>query len=368
MSLINLYIGTYTESIKFGTGKYLHGKGEGIYRCSIDTESGKFERPVLVAKTVNPSFVAFSPDKKNLYAVNELKQFEGNPTGALSSFSVDTSSGGLRFLNTLPTGGTDPCHVAVDDTGGLVFVANFMSGSVALYKTTAEGSIEGPKDFVQHHGSSLDPQRQGGPHAHAVIYDAATKLLYVPDLGKDSVVVYRVDSATGRLEAQAGLDIAVPPGAGPRHIEIHPDRRYAYLVNELDSTVSVLAFDPHDGSMHIVQTSNLLPAGFSGQSTSADLHIAPAGDFLYCSNRGHDTITGFRIDRESGFLSLIGHTSTGGKTPRNFLIDPSGTMLIAANQDSDTLVSFRIDQNTGRLDSTGYSVEVPTPVCVKVPC
>jgi 6-phosphogluconolactonase len=361
---LTLYVGTYTEQIKFGTGKYLDGKGRGIYRCTFDPDTGTIGYAGLTPDVVNPSYLALCPSGEYLYAVNELKEYVGAPTGTVSSFRRDPESGELKFLNRLPTQGTDPCHIATDSTGRLVFAANFMSGSVIVYRTKENGELLGQTDFVQHHGSSIDPNRQNGPHAHSVVFDHLQNLLYVPDLGVDSILVYEVDTARGRLRERSELALSLPPGAGPRHLEIlQPDRKYAYLSNELNSTVSVLAVSPE--GMKILQTLPLLPEDFTGESTSADIHIAPSGEFLYCSNRGHDSITGFRIDRRSGRLTPLGHTPSSGKTPRNFAIDPSGNFLIAANQDSNNLVTFRINRKTGVLSQTGEPLEIPTPVCVK---
>ncbi len=361
-----LYIGTYTESIKFGTGSILNGKGKGIYRFKLDCSNGKIEFYDVTQHITNPSYLAFSPSKRYLYAVNELKTYNGSATGTVSAFSLNANNGDIIFLNKLPTQGTDPCHISTDDTGLFVFVANFMSGSVAVYKVSEDGRLEGLCDFVQHHGSSVNRKRQSGPHAHSVTYDPATELLFVPDLGLDKLIVYQFDKHHGTLKSRDDLILQVTPGAGPRHLEIHPNRRNAYLINELDSTIIVLTFGKSVDKLKVIQTVSLLPDGFTGESTSADIHISPSGDFLFGTNRGHDSIAGFKIDHNTGLLTYIAHTSTGGKTPRNFVIDPTETFLIAANQDSDSIVSFWIDKTSGTLIPTGYSAYVPTPVCIKV--
>ncbi len=365
MSLISFYLGTYTEPIKFGTGKILEGKGEGIYRGTLNPANGEIHIEGLAVETVNPSYIAFSHNNSNLYAVNELKEFNYRASGAVSSFSYDDSNGKLNLLNQLPTQGTDPCHIVTDPTDSVVFVANFMSGSVAVYKTKKDGSLDGPTDFVQHSGASVDTFRQAGPHAHAVIFDSLDGLLYVPDLGLDKLLVYKVDIETGTVKERASLCTKTTPGSGPRHLEFHPSRRFAYLVNELDSTVAILGFDAQSGKLSFQECVPLLPPDFSGESTAADIHLSPSGEFLYCSNRGHDSIAAFRVDQVSGSLALVGHTSSGGQSPRNFAIDPSGTFLITANQDSDTLVTFRIDPVSGTLSPTGYTADAPTPVCIK---
>ena len=365
-SSVRLYVGTYTEIIRFGTGELLHGKGEGIYQYILDTTTGCIDFEDVNRDIVNPSYIALSPSREFMYAVNELKEFEGAATGTVSAFARDPDSGKLTLLNTLPTQGTDPCHISTDATGSLVFVANFMSGSVAVYRVLADGSLYGPTDFVQHRGHSIDPDRQKGPHAHSVTYDSDKKLLCVPDLGLDKTVVYAVDPKSGILSEREDLSFSVTPGDGPRHIEFHPNRKYAYLVNELSSRVTAFSVSGSDYRFEQIQNESLLPVDYSGQSTSADIHITPSGGYLFCSNRGHDSIAGFRIDQASCKLSFLGHTPTGGRTPRNFVIDPTGSLLIVANQDSDSLVSFWIEESTGNLVPTGCTVEVPTPVCIKV--
>ena len=364
MSIESFYVGTYTENIKFGTGKILYGKGEGIYSCTLDLETGSLEKTGLTSDVINPSFLSYSRENECLYSVNELKEFEGRATGTVSAFSRDPGSGKLTFLNKMPTGGTDPCHLTVCGDERLLFVANFMSGSVAVFQLNEDGSLALQSDFVQHEGSGSDPQRQSGPHAHSVVFDQAKKRLYVPDLGTDTLAVYEVDTEKGTLTAKEELFCSVSPGAGPRLIEIDAKRKYIYLLNELDSTVAVFSFSGKKESRQSIQTVRLLPEDFTDLSTAAHIQLTLNGKFLYGSNRGHDSIAAFRVDKESGMLSSIGHFSSGGKIPRNFTIDPTGTFLIAANQDSDLLVVFRIEENTGALIPTSFSLSIPTPVCV----
>lgn len=362
----NLYIGTYTQPIRFGTGSVLNGKGQGVYRYRLDETTGRLEYIGVSQGITNPSYLVVSPSKRNLYVVNELKLFEGQPTGTISAFSLDSESGDLIFLNRRPTTGTDPCHVSTDDQGRFVFVANFMSGSVAVYTTAQDGSLAEQSDFVQHHGCSIDPIRQRGPHAHSVTYDASTELLFVPDLGLDRLIVYQLNTENGTLERYSDLDLMMTQGAGPRHMEIHPNGKTAFLINELNSTVAVLAFDPNKPKLRVIQTVSLLPDGFRGDSTASDIHIAPSGRFLYASNRGHDSIVGFAVDECTGKLTHIGYTPVKGNTPRNFVISPGERILLVANQDSDSIVSFQIDRASGALVPTGFSASVPTPVCIKV--
>ncbi len=360
-----VFFGTYTEPILFGTGKILQGTGEGIYVYRLDAASGALQ---FVSKTTgipNPSYLAFDVTQRFLYVVNELKIWDGHPSGTVSAFAVEASTGRLEFLNRQLTHGTDPCHVLVDGQGKYVFVANFASGSVCVLPVRADGSLEAASDFVQHQGASIDPARQKGAHAHAVTLDAANRFAFVPDLGLDRLLVYRFDAQRGMLEAHTVPWIKMKPGAGPRHLVFHPGGAFAYLVNELDSTVVVLAYDGRSGTFECRQTVSTLPAGFAGASTCADIQVAPSGAFVYASNRGHDSIAIYRVDPVVGTLNCVGHQASGGQTPRSFGIDPTGAWLLVANQDSDTVVTLRIDPVTGKLTPTGEAAHVPTPVCVK---
>ncbi len=361
-----VFVGTYTDPILFGTGKILEGKGEGIYMFKMDVSSGAMELISITTDVTNPSYLAFDPTRRWLYAVNELKLFEGDPTGTISAFAVDAKTGALKFLNKRPTGGTDPCHLTVDKTGRFVLLSNFMSGSVSVLPVLEDGRLGAASDFIQHHGSSIDPNRQQGPHAHAVTLDESNRYAFIPDLGIDRVMVYKFDSVRGKLGSDAILQVPVKPGAGPRHIVFHPTGEWAFLINELDSTIVSFLNEGDSGKLTEIQTVSTLPSDFKGESTCADIHISPSGMFVYGSNRGHDSIVIYKIAPHSGMLSYVGHESTRGNTPRNFAIDPSGTFLLVANQDSDTIVTFRIDPLTGKLQSTGQVTHVPTPVCIKM--
>jgi 6-phosphogluconolactonase len=362
---IFVYVGTYTEPIRFGTGKILDGKGKGIYIFRMDPSSGAMEPVGKTTGVTNPSYLTFDSTGRFLYAVNELKTFEDRPTGTVSAFAVDPKTGGLEFLNKRLTHGTDPCHVLADRKGRHVFVANFMSGSVCVLPVNDDGSLGEACDFIQHQGSGIDPVRQNGPHAHSVTLDQANRFAFIPDLGLDRLMVYRFDPKRGLLEPSGVPWIKMKPGAGPRHVAFHPGGRFAYLINELDSTLAALTYDGRKGAFKMLQIVPTLPEGFRGQSTCADIQVSPSGTFVYGSNRGHDSIVIHRVDPRTGRLAYVGHEPTLGKTPRNFAIDPTGRFLLAANQDSDTIVTFRINPKTGEIRPTGHVTPVPTPVCVK---
>ena len=364
-----VFVGTYTDPILFGTGKILEGKGDGIYAYRMNPDSGAMELIKTNTGITNPSYLAFDSACKYLYAVNELKSYQGEATGTVSSFRIDIKAGQLTYINKKPTGGTDPCHLIVDAADKHVLLANFMSGSVCVLPIQDDGSLGDASDFIQHQGSSIDPDRQQGPHAHAVTLDKNNRYAYIPDLGLDETLIYRFDADSGKLEPNKEPSVAVKPGAGPRHIIFHPAGRYAYLINELDSTIDAYLYDEDTGGLQNIQTISTLPDNFKEHSTCADVQVSPSGEFLYGSNRGHDSIVIYKIDQSTGRLDCIGFESTRGKTPRNFAIDPAGKLLLAANQDSDTIVAFRIDRQTGKLQTTGQVTNVPTPVCVKmIPC
>jgi 6-phosphogluconolactonase len=361
-----VYIGTYTEKILFGTGQIFEGQGEGIHIYRLDPATGSLS-PLRTAKRIkNPSYLAFHPNRTLLYAVNELKSYHGQATGTLSAFTLDPHSGQLELINRVATQGTDPCHVTVDRIGKYALVANFASGSIAVLPIREDGGLEEPSHVIQHRGSSLDPIRQSGPHAHSVTLDASNRFAYVPDLGMDKLMIYRFDAEGGKLKPHDQHCFETRPGAGPRHFVFHPSNNYAYLINELDSTIVSLGYDQERGTVKEIQTVSALPASFRENSTCADILVDPSGRFLYGSNRGHDSIAIFLIDSSSGELTPVGHESTRGKTPRNFTIDPSGRFLFAANQDTNSIVCFRIDHRSGSLESSGETTGVPTPVCVKI--
>jgi 6-phosphogluconolactonase len=360
-----VYVGTYTEPIRFGTGKILEGKGEGIYLYRMGPATGTLEFDSKTTGVVNPSYLAIDPTQRFLYAVNELKTYEDKPTGTVSAFAVDAKSGKLGFLNRRLTHGTDPCHVTVDGEGRYIFVANFMSGSVCVLAVQKDGSLGEASDFVQHLGSSVDLVRQKGPHAHSVTLDRTNRFAFVPDLGLDKLMVYTFDRTRGMLEPHAVAWVKMKPGAGPRHLALHPGGRFAFLINELDSTLAALSVDARKGVFKVRQVVPTLPADFQGESTCADVQVTPSGRFVYASNRGHDSLVIYRIDQHTGRLTYVGHQTTQGKTPRQFEIDPTGRFLLVGNQDTDTIVSFRIDPQTGKLAPTGQVLQVPTPVCVK---
>jgi len=347
-----VYIGTYTRQ-----------DSKGIYAYRFQPATGKLTPIGLVAETENPSFLTLHPNHRFLYAVNEISNYEGQRAGSVSSFSIDANTGMLTSLNRVSTRGTIPAHLVVDQTGKCLIVANYGSGSVAGFPLSTDGRVGAASAFIEHAGSSTGP-RQKGPHAHAVVLSADNRFVFVPDLGLDQVLSYRLDPAKCALAPNDPSFTKVTQGSGPRHFVFHPNGRFAYAVSEMGSLVTVFAYNRDGGTLKDLQTISTLPKDFSGTNNAAELEVHPNGKFLYASNRGHDSIAVFAIDPRANTLTLVEHVPTQGKTPRNFAIDPTGAYLLAANQDSNNIVIFRIDQKTGRLTPTGEDLKTPSPVCV----
>jgi 6-phosphogluconolactonase len=352
-----VYIGTYT-------GK----KSEGIYMARFDDGTGKLSTPELAAKMKNPSFLAVHPNGQFLYAVGEIDQFDGRSSGEVSAFSLNPTSGKLTFLNHQASGGTGPCHLALDRAGKCVLVANYGSGSVeALPISKTDGKLAESGTIIQHEGSSVNKERQAGPHAHFITADSANKFALACDLGIDKVLVYRLRSSAEPRDILWGntpAGLSIKPGSGPRHLAIHPNGKFVYLINELSSTMTTLSYDRSHGVLEELQTMSTLPEDFKGQNSCAEVQIHPSGKFVYGSNRGHNSIAVFAIDSKTGKLSSVTHQATQGETPRHFAIDPSGKWLLAENQDSDNITIFSIDQGSGHLNSTGQVNGIGSPVCV----
>ena len=366
MDIANLvYVGTYTEPILFGTGQVLQGTGKGIYSFVFDPEAGTLTPHLVTENVRNPSYLCINKPRTHLYCVNEYKEYQGQPSGGVSAFRIDQATGALTYLNSRPSHGTDPCHLIVDPTGRYVLIANFASGSTCVLPILPDGSLGPETDWVQHQGSSVDPKRQAGPHAHAVEFSPDGRFAYVPDLGMDEVIVFAFDATRGKLAYADVPKVRTKPGAGPRQLVMHPKGGYAYLINELNSTMTAFAHDAATGALTELQTLPTLPQGLKRHSTCAEVQITPDGRFLYGSNRGHNSLAIYAIDPDDGTLEQVGWEPTGGRIPRNFEVHPSGRYLCAANQDTSNLVLFRIDPESGRLTRYGTEAEAGTPICVR---
>jgi len=348
-------------------GTYSGPKSEGIYAYRLDLASGKCTPLGLAAKVKNPSFVAIHPTQKFLYSVSEIEDRDGKPTGGVSAFAIDKATGKLAPLNEQSSEGRGPCHVTVDKSGRVAMVANYGGGSVASLPIGEDGKLVPAASAIQHTGKSVNPGRQEAPHAHSINPSPDNAFAVAADLGLDKVLVYKLDPSAGTLTANEPPSASTAPGAGPRHFAFHPSGKYAYVINEMDCTVTAFDYDAKRGVLMPKQTVSNLPGDEKvkeGYST-AEVQVHPSGKFVYGSNRGHDTISVFAVNEKDGTLKQVQNISTEGSTPRGFGIDPTGAYLLAGNQASDTITVFKIDAKTGELKSIGEKLEVGSPVCVK---
>ena len=350
-----VHVGTYTD----------RGRTEGVYLFRMHPDTGALRPVGAAAVGPNPSFLAVHPGHRFLYAVNEVGQWEGRPSGGVSAFSVEPESGALTPLGSRPSGGGAPCYVSVDRTGRSALVATYMGGNVSVLPIGADGALGEATALVQHQGTGPNASRQERPHAHCIIPDPSNRYALAADLGIDRVMVYRFDDRAGTLSPAATPFAAMPPGAGPRHLAFHPSGRYLYVVNELDLTLGALRWDGDAGTLAPLAMLPLLERRPAGDLSAADLHVAPSGRFLYASVRGDNSLSVLSLDAAGTTPTLVQRVSTGGNWPRNFALDPSGRLLFVANQRSNSIVAFRVDQATGRLTPTGQQVEVPSPVCIR---
>jgi len=356
-----VYFGTYTGGAN---------SSKGIYRSALDLETGKLSAPVLAAEARNPSFIEVHPNGKFLYAVSE---YGGD--GSVSAYAIDTDTrwggaqrspeGDLKFLNERPSGGAGPCHVSIDYAGKNLLVANYGSGSASVIPIKPDGTLGELTGFAQHYGSGVNTRRQEGPHAHSANVSPDNRFVFVADLGIDKIMIYRLDIEKGTIVANSPSFAKVKPGAGPRHFAFHPNGKFAYVINELDCTVTAFAYESASGALTEIQTITTVADGFDGSNTCAEVRVHPSGKFLYGSNRGHDSIVVYRVDQSNGTLTFVEHETADIKTPRNFNIDPTGKFCLVANQDKDSVVVFRINQETGTLEPTGHKISIAKPVCIR---
>ncbi len=355
IDLTTFYIGTYTRP-----EGHVDGNAEGIYSIQVNKTTGKITKEKLVATLVNPSFLTYSPDKKYIYAVSELAHAD-EPTGFVYAYKIGKDS--LEFLNRLPTDGQAPCHVSVDQTGKFAFVANYVGGVVKMYRIQPNGTLVAT-DKKQFTGSSTHPQ-QDNPHLHSVIISPDNTLAVATDKGTDKIWLFSIDHKNGQLIPTEQAFLKIQDGAGPRHLVWSKNGNFCYVINELDNTVNVIAYDKASKTFTSIQAISTLPTGYTAESYCADIQLHPNGQFLYGSNRGHDSIVMYKIDAATGKLIFIGTASTRGTYPRNFRIDDKGQFLYVANQNSRNITSYTIDATTGQLNFTGFDFKIGTPVCIE---
>jgi 6-phosphogluconolactonase len=339
-----VYFGTYT-------GK---GGSQGIYRSKFDAATGKLSPPELAAEAVNPSFLAFSPEAKYLYAVSEVDGKEG---GGVLAYRLNAKTGELTKLNEGKTGGSGPCHISISPSAHYATVANYGGGSTAVFKLSADGTLGERIGFCQHKGKSTET-----PHGHSSFIDPTDHSLLTVDLGLDRIKMFTLDPVKGLLE-ETEADILMPAGTGPRHIAIAPDRKIAYVCGELNSTVNVVELAGPGGKSKVLQTLSTLPEPVKGNST-AECILSPNGKFVYVSNRGHNSIAVFKVGADRKLMA-VGHITGDITIPRNFNIDPSGKWMLIASQNGDKVGVWELDEQTGLGKETGHTVKISKPVCVK---
>ena len=350
-----LYVGTYS----------VRGS-QGIYAFTFNRAKRTLTLLQTVPSLESPSFITIHPSQKYLYSVNRGKADVNDHGGSVSAYGIDPATGRLSGLMNKSSYGDGPCYVDVDKTGKYAFISHYGEGNITVLSLFEDGMIGGVSDAKKYVGNSINAERQQSPHVHSSAMSQDNRFLYVMDLGTDKIYIYEFNAEDGKLHPAATPEVSVVPGAGPRHLALHPSGNFAYLVEELTSTVGVFSVDKSTGALTVLQDSvKSLPDDYTEKNTSADIHTDIAGKFLYMSNRGANVLTIYSIG-DDGKITLVGHQSTGGKVPRNFLVDPKGEYLFTANQDTDSIVIFRINPKTGKLTEVGKPVQVPSPVCLKM--
>jgi 6-phosphogluconolactonase len=342
-------------------GTYTNTGSEGIYLFQLDDGNDALSPAGVCGGISNPSYLAVHPSEKFVYAVSE-----GGADSQVVALRLEHDKPALEIINSQPAHGTSPCHVTVDATGRCVLIANYGDGSAAAFPVREDGSLAEVGTVIRHEGSSAHPTRQTGPHAHSVTLDPGNRHAYIADLGIDRVMIYDLDPTAAKLTPASTPWAQVPPGEGPRHFAFHPAGRYAYLLTELGNTVIVFAHDAVTGALEPLQSLPSLPPDFAGTSYGADIQVDPRGEFVYASNRGHDSLVVYSVDGATGMLTLRSFAPSGGRNPRGFGIAAGGELLLVANQDSDNIVAFRLNRAQGTLEPTGAVTSVPRPVCVKL--
>lgn len=337
-------------------GTYTKGGSKGIYSFTLDTENKKISDVKVAAELDNPTYVTVSKDNRYLYSV--VKEGE---KGGVASYSILDDAGTLEGKNKQLLSGSSPCHVSVDKDNHYVLDANYHKGTVAGYLTNEDGSIHPAFSVIEHQGTGPNSERQEKAHTHYAGFTPDEKYAVVVDLGIDKLITYKLtDEALTEVSS-----LSVKPGSGPRHLEFHPNGKYAYLMTELSSEVIVLEYHAEDGSFTELQYISAIPEDFTENSQGSAIHVSSDGRFVYAANRGHDSIAVFSVDQDTGKLTFVEHTSTEGSWPRDFMLDPTEKFLVASNQESGNLVLFARDAETGKLTLLQSDVAVPYPVCVK---
>ena len=349
------------RTVDFYVSSYDEKHPAGIAQYQLDYVTGKIKKIMEFDSEQNSDYLAISPN--NMYLLS-VAQDEDKKTGLITVFSINRETGALNYIDEEYSGGNDPCYISISRKNDFAIVAHYSGGNVTVSPLLTNGSLLVPKENILHQGSGPDTSRQGGPHPHMAYYQPKGNFVFVPDLGLDKIMVYKLNG-NGHLKPAKSPFGSVAPGAGPRHFDLHPNGDFGYIVNELNSTITAFSFTKSTGELLEIQTINSLDEKHEGDNYLADIHITPDGKYLYASNRGHDSISIFAIDQISGKLTFLQTESCAGKWPRAFNIDPTGKYLIVANEHSDNMVVFQIDRSTGMLNKTFESAEFPAPRCIK---
>lgn len=348
-----VYVGTFNDR-----------GSEGLYVFDFDRGSGEMNQLQTVSDREGPNFQAIHPGGGYLYSVSGEAFSEDTEHGTISAYQIHPQTGMLQLINEQSVEGRGTAHVSVDPLGDFAYVSNYSEGNLSVFAISENGGISEAVDVVQHEGSSVNESRQNSPHVHSIVPSGDGRFIYVSDLGTDQIVIYEVDRTTGELSSAEVPYVESTPGSGPRHFTIHPGGEFAYSAEELSSTVAVFSVDQNSGALEEVQRITMLPEGYDGNNSAADIHVSPDGKFLYASNRGHDSLVIYRVDEETGTLTLVGYEPTRGGHPRNFMMDQMGEYVLVANRDNDNVVVFNRNQETGKLTYSGEEVSVPMAVCV----
>ena len=352
-----IFVGTYNNFIKEKTSL-----SDGIYTLDFNNTTGELKIISSVINKDNPSFLTISKNKKYLFSVGELDEIRNSK---ISSYKINKNKKSLEFINSASCNSLGPCHITIDDSGQYIYTANYSGKSVSFLPVSKSGKLSDSPNVMHHgKGSNVNKSRQIDSHPHSVNIDPTNKYLIVPDLGQDKIYLYTIDQISGHLNKKNMNFVNTKPGSGPRHVVFHPNRKFVYVINELDSTIDNYLFDYSNQTLSLISSISTLPENWKGESTCADIHISPNGKYLYGSNRGHDSIASYKIDNKTGKLINIGIFKTNGKTPRNFCIDPSGKYILVGNQDTDTIKVFEINIKSGEINDEIFSLDIPKPVCI----
>jgi 6-phosphogluconolactonase len=347
----SLYVGTYSVQ-----------GSEGIYEYDFNIETGELTKNGVTPNNANPSFICISPNQKFLYAVSEINNYNQMDSGSITAYKIE-NNGLLNKINQVATLGNHPCHVSISSNSKNVVASNYTSGSISIYCVNSDGSLNEKPQLIQHYGSGPDTTRQKGPHAHSSQFFGQSSTIITADLGVDKLFFYTYDDDSMKYVKAMQPYVEISPGAGPRHFTYTKDKQYIYVMNEMASSVSVLR--KKDDEFNVIQTISSLPVGFLGENKAADIHISSDERFIYCSNRGHNSIAVFKRNMEDGSLILIQNESVRGDWPRNFTLSPKGKYILVANQNSNNIVVLIRNKESGKLSFSGKSYDIPSPVCLK---